>query len=104
MSFESYDLDPTLARLLEEVDERPNLIGVTLERLHEILGNQGLHSLHEDGHKNSDIQQEPRVACRLFRHNVLNVPMQPPLFSDSTGDSKFGKARRRRFKRRGEVS
>ena len=33
-------------------------MGVTLESLHESLGNQGPHSLHEDGHKNSAIQQE----------------------------------------------
>ena len=58
MSFESYELDPALARLLEEDDEGPNLMGVTLESLHESLGNQGPHSLHEDGHKNSAIQQE----------------------------------------------
>jgi len=36
----------------------PNLIGVTLEILHESLGNQGTYSLHEDGHSNSAIQQE----------------------------------------------
>ena len=54
----SDELDPTLARLLEEEDENPNLIGETLESLHESLGNQGPHSLHEDGHKSSAIEQE----------------------------------------------
>ena len=58
MSSESYVLVPELALLLEEDDERHNLIGVTLESLHDSLGNQGPHSLHEDGHENSAIQQE----------------------------------------------
>ena len=62
MSSKSYELVPELARLLEEDDERPNLIGVTLESLHDSLGNQGPHSLHEDGHENSAIQQEQSAA------------------------------------------
>jgi len=44
-----------------------------------------------------------RILLPLLQ-DLAKVPMQPPLVSDSTGDSKFGKTRRRRFKSRGEVS
>jgi hypothetical protein len=42
----SDELDPELARLLEEDDDRPDLIGVTLESLHESLGNQSNRLIH----------------------------------------------------------
>ena len=52
------ELDPALARLLQPEDEGPDLIGITFETLHESLGNQGRHSVHEDGDQQSAIQQE----------------------------------------------
>ena len=55
------ELDPTPARLLEQDDDRPDLIGVTLESLHQNLGNQSPHNVHDDGHKNSAIEQEKSV-------------------------------------------
>ena len=70
MSLESYELDPTLARLLEEEDENPNLIGETLESLHESLGNQGPHSVHEDGDQLSAIQQE-ESGCVTWMEQIL---------------------------------
>ncbi len=52
------ELDPTLARLLQSEDEEPDLMTITCESLHECLGNQGPHSVHEDGDQQSAIQQE----------------------------------------------
>ncbi len=52
------ELDPTLVRLLQSEDEGPDLIAITFESLHESFGNQGPHSVHEDGDQHSAIQQE----------------------------------------------
>jgi hypothetical protein len=52
------ELDSALARLLQSEDEGPDLIGITFESLHESLGNQGPHSVREDGDQHSAIQQE----------------------------------------------
>ncbi len=52
------ELDPVLARLFQSEDEEPDLITITFESLHECLGNQGPHSVHEDGDQHSAIQQE----------------------------------------------
>ena len=43
---------------MEEDEDGPDLIGITFESLHESLGNQGPHSVHQDGDQHSAIQQE----------------------------------------------
>ena len=55
----SDELDPALARLLEEDEDGPDLIGIIFESLHSgSLLNQGPHRVHQDGDKHSDIEQE----------------------------------------------
>ena len=54
----SDELDPALARLLEEDKDGPDLIGITFESLHESLLNQGPHHVRPDGDNHSDIEQE----------------------------------------------
>ncbi len=64
------ELDPALARLLQSVDEVPDLIGINFERLHASLGNQGPHSVHEDGDQLSAIQQE-ESGCVTWMEQIL---------------------------------
>jgi hypothetical protein len=53
------EVDLALARLLETA-EGPDLIGITIESLHESLGNQAPHSVrqHGDQHQHSAMQEE----------------------------------------------
>jgi hypothetical protein len=67
--------DLALARLLEPADE-PDLTGITIESLHESLGNQAPHSVrqHGDQHQHSAMQEEePAEQFQPTKHEVQEL-------------------------------
>jgi hypothetical protein len=56
-----YARRPSTSTFVAVRRQGPDLIRITFERLHESLGNQGPHSMHEDGDQHSAIQQEESV-------------------------------------------